>query len=199
MPTKGRHADRLSAAGVLALCASVLIVHSASAALWLVLEPARAAPGTVVAGRTPGTGALRNARERSLPAFLVPASLVSVVSDGGPDHPALVPIGLLRVDDDGDGTLRFRVPDAPPGPYAIVVRCPACALYSAGRVIVPVATFAVTRPLPATSTLRRVPREGSGRSAVLVLVVALIAVVLRGSPSLSVGADPPARIRRLGA
>jgi hypothetical protein len=81
---------------------------SASAPVSLVFDRSTATPHTLVVGKTAGKGALRRVRKRPLRVYLQ-------------DHP-LVPLGRLSVNRKGNGTLRFNVPNVPPGKYNALLR-----------------------------------------------------------------------------
>jgi hypothetical protein len=105
------------------------------------------APGERIVARTGGRNAMGNTE--SMRAFMMPTgdlrevpdqvrSLVSLRSTE-----ALVPLGRIVADPRGNGHLEFRVPEEEPGRYRILVYCPDCAAYSAGRNVLPVAAFRV--------------------------------------------------------
>jgi hypothetical protein len=63
----------------------------------------------------------------------------------------VVPVGVLRVDQRGNGTITFTVPRLPPGRYAAMLWCPACARHSVGTNVAYTGEFTVTsRRLPLT-------------------------------------------------
>ena len=65
--------------------------------------------------------------------------------------PGVVPVGTLRVDQRGNGTITFTVPRLPPGRYAAMLWCPACARHSSGTNVAYTGEFTVTsRRLPVT-------------------------------------------------
>jgi hypothetical protein len=104
---------------LLGLVATLLQVAPARAALWMEFEPRRAYPGTLVKGRTIGDGALLYDSGKTLPAYLR-----AVASND------LIPIGRVRVDGRGNGTLAFRVPNVSGGWYSVVMSCPLCTVFS---------------------------------------------------------------------
>jgi len=165
----------LSLAGALAAAVllSLLAVGSASAALFIVLEPTSGPPGTEVAGRTGGEGAF-STQVDPLPTYLVAKAAADSVSS--PDDPGLIAVGELIVDAAGNGRISFRVPQVEPGDYVVIVFCPSCAPFSAGRTMAPVADFQVTSSPPATDTVPVDPARWSGPIAVLAAL--LLAVVL---------------------
>ena len=65
--------------------------------------------------------------------------------------PGVVPVGVLRVDQRGNGTITFTVPRLPPGRYAAMLWCPACARHSSGTNVAYTGELTVTRRrLPVT-------------------------------------------------
>lgn len=172
----------LSLPGVLAtvVVLSLLAVGPASAALFVVLEPTSGPPGTQVTGRTGGEGAF-STQVDPLPTYLVAKGAAD--SATSPDDPGLIAIGELVVDAAGNGRISFSVPQVEPGDYVVIVFCPSCAPFSAGRTMAPVADFRVTSSLPATDTVPVDSVGWSGLSAVfaalLLLAVVLLAVLRR--------------------
>jgi hypothetical protein len=69
----------------------------------------------------------------------------------------LVDIGQLMIDTSGNGSIRFVVPNLVPGGYVVMVHCPPCAEFNAGRVMLGLASFDVTRKAPDTALLDRFP------------------------------------------
>lgn len=53
----------------------------------------------------------------------------------------LVLLGRLRIDESGNGFLRFVVPDVPPGDYTTLTHCGPCAASSGGRKLLPTGPF----------------------------------------------------------
>jgi hypothetical protein len=122
---------------------------SASASLWLELEPRKAPPLAVVHARTIGSGAVLAATDSQLDAYLAP------VKAGEIDDPLsedLTPIGQMVVDSNGDGSIDFQVPRLPAGKYDVILWCPPCAKYSAGRKLVAARIFRVTEPATVPSS-----------------------------------------------
>lgn len=81
---------------------------------------------------------------RELPSSLRTFLLPNDESD--PQHlqdDNLVPVGLLEVNGVGNGRIDFEVPDIDPGGYVVIVSCPSCAPYSAGRELLPAGEFRV--------------------------------------------------------
>jgi hypothetical protein len=160
----------LVTAALLALAAAVPAV----AALFVNLDPTSGPPGTEVTGRTGGEGAIA-AQVDPLPAFLVVAATADSVTS--PDDPNLIEIGELVVDAAGNGRISFRVPQIEPGDYVVMVFCPDCAPFSAGRTMAPVADFRVTPLPPATDT------EPVAPDGVSVLLIVAGVVLLAGGLS----------------
>lgn len=127
-------ARRSLCVGVGGLLLLVLPTATAFAALWLELDPKKGSPGTIVRGETIGSQAFPEARPTAFPLLLQPTS--------GEDRQA-APLGTLRVDGKGVGRTRFRIPQAAPGSYRLILECQPCAAYSAGRTRIPVAMIEV--------------------------------------------------------
>lgn len=161
---------RCITAVLVATLLSLLAAATVSAALFLILAPESGPPGTEVTGRTGGEGALPSA-VGPLPTYLVgEADLDGITSPG---DPALVDIGQLLVDAEGNGSIRFVVPELDPGSYVVVVYCPACAAFSGGSVMAPVATFEVI-PQGSDTAMR-------DRSAFAAVLTALGGLLLFGA------------------
>lgn len=120
-----------------------LLASAASAALWLTFSTTRAGPGTTVTAMTVGSGAFTNVPPGSpaLRVFLIRADQVDIRADQigvtSPDDKRLIPLGELTVDVEGNGELRFTVPDVPAGNYTTLTHCVPCARFSAGRELLP--------------------------------------------------------------
>jgi hypothetical protein len=125
---------------VVVLGAAVL-AGRASGALFLTFSTTRAGPGTVVTARTGGKGALANIPKGSTPlrVFLAPAREAARISS--PDDGRLIALGRLLVDPKGDGSVRFTVPDVPPGRYTTITHCIPCAAFSGGGEMAPTGPF----------------------------------------------------------
>lgn len=111
--------------GITTAIAAVLFAAASGstwAALWLEFEPTHAASGTTVTGETTGQGAAPDAAGEQLPAYLVPSD-IAVES---PDDDSVEHIGAVRVDANGEGRIRFEVPDLAPGPYTVFLDCEPC-------------------------------------------------------------------------
>jgi hypothetical protein len=154
--THMKHGRRLSFPGALGLAALLALLSAGptAAALFLLLDPDSGPPGTEVTGQTGGEGAFATLVD-PLPAYLVAAAAADSVTN--PDDPNLVEIGELVVDASGNGEILFRVPQIEPGDYVVMVFCPSCAPFSAGRAMAPVADFRVTPSTPATDTAPAAP------------------------------------------
>ena len=108
---------------LIALIAVLLIdARPADAALFLRFEPQQARPGEIVVARTGGRGAAPDAAGQELPVFFVPADRSSV----GPTSEWAVQVGLLVVDEFGDGFLEFQVPEIDAGNYDVHLDCGVC-------------------------------------------------------------------------
>lgn len=151
---------------LLATVLSLLAAGTVSAALFLILTPESGPPGTEVMGGTGGEGALPNA-VGPLPTYLVAEADADGVAT--PDDPALVEVGQLVVDAEGNGSIRFVVPDLDPGTYVVIVHCPPCADFSAGSVMASVATFEVT-----TEALDTAIPDRFGLRAALTVITGLL-------------------------
>lgn len=153
----------------LVLLLVVLAAQPAHAALWMEFEPSKGYPGTRVEGRTMGEGALTNGPGRAFPAWLDPF-----------DRKERIPIGHVVVDADGNGTLKFEVPDVPGGKYTVIMSCKPCAPYSAGATEAHLGEFRVLGP-PAPPPPESSQRDGSfpGIAALTVVCLLLGAFVLR--------------------
>ena len=111
----------------------------ANAALSLTFSTLRASPGEVVTVRTGGSGALAGigADGPSVQVFLIDADEVNPNSSDigvtSPGDTRLIRLGDLAINDAGNGTLRFAVPDVRGGEYTTVVHCVPCAPFSGSR------------------------------------------------------------------
>jgi len=102
--TRNRSIPGALAAAVLL---SLLVVGSASGALFVILEPTSGPPGTEVTGRTGGDGAFASQVD-PLPTYLVAKAAADSVTS--PEDPGLIPIGELIVDEGGNGRISFLGP-----------------------------------------------------------------------------------------
>lgn len=118
-----------------------VLAGDAWAALFLTFSTTRATPGAVVSVRTGGNGALPSIPEGSPPlrVFLTPADEADTITS--PRDSRLRLLGRLRVDEEGNGRLRFIVPDVAPGEYTTLTHCVPCAPFSAGRALLPPGPF----------------------------------------------------------
>lgn len=169
-----RHRHPLAGALAAGVLVSLLAVWPASAALFVILEPTAGPPGTDVTGRTGGEGAFASQVD-PLPAYLAAKAAADAVTS--PDDPRLIGIGALDVDATGNGKITFRVPQVEPGDYVVIVSCPSCAPFSAGRTIAPVADFRVTPSPPATDAIAVDP---SGQFGPIAVIGWLLLVLLLG-------------------
>jgi hypothetical protein len=124
----------------LLLAAALLIATAdvASASLFLIFDRTSGPPGTVVHVHTGGNGAC-GVCPRRMPLYFAEAAISDVIR--APDDPRLVQVGLLIVDDRGDGSGLLTVPEVPNGHYVVMTYCKPCAPNSAGRVILPLGPF----------------------------------------------------------
>lgn len=123
-----------------------IVAVAADAALSLSFSTLRAPAGEVVTVRTGGSGALLGVAEGPPPqVFLIDADDVNPNSpDIGVTSPGdrrLIALGELTVDQQGNGTLRFAVPEIPSGEYTTVIYCAPCAPFSGGRELLAAGPF----------------------------------------------------------
>lgn len=126
---------------VVGTAAVVLCIASgtAEASLYLIFDRTSAQPGAVIHARTGGQGAFSAGSPGHMPLFLVPARQADRITSRA--DPALVRLGKLVVDEDGDGKATFVVPDVPAGRYLAMIHCRACAESSAGLTMLVVGPF----------------------------------------------------------
>ena len=171
------------AVAVASALAGILAVV-ANAALSLTFSTLRASPGEVVTVRTGGSGALAGigADGPSVQVFLIDADEVNPNSSDigvtSPGDTRLIRLGDLAINDAGNGTLRFAVPDVRGGEYTTVVHCVPCAPFSGSRELL------ATGPFPGPFVVLGSgasgddgPREAVifGAASALLLVVVLVA------------------------
>lgn len=136
-----RSVRRIVPLAALAILALALAAGGANAALWLLFSRTTAEPGDTVVVRTGGRGALLVAKRRGdlrrWPLRVFAVSKADAESVRSPRDARLSPLGRLSVDRNGDGRLRFVVPNLPAGDYTTLVHCVSCARYSNGRTLVP--------------------------------------------------------------
>ena len=171
------------AVAVASALAGILAVV-ANAALSLTFSTLRASPGEVVTVRTGGAGALAGigADGPSVQVFLIDADEVNPNSSDigvtSPGDTRLIRLGDLAINDAGNGTLRFAVPDVRGGEYTTVVHCVPCAPFSGSRELL------ATGPFPGPFVVLGSgasgddgPREAGifGAASALLLVVVLVA------------------------
>lgn len=117
---------RLSAAYATAVVVTALvsIASPASAAVVLEFSPSAAAVGDRVTGASDESGVpLPDATELEI--FLAPSHRIADRARG-PRDPRLARFGTLRVDEEGAGRFRGRVPRVPSGGYVAVAYCHLC-------------------------------------------------------------------------
>lgn len=179
--------SRLRCIGAVVILGMILLLVSpAQASLFLVFKgdgsrmapsnPANGeggvgAPGQRIEARKGGQGAMGDIK--TMPAFLTPPTHV-------PSRRSLhsrmdvFSLGRIVANAEANGLLEFTVPEVKPGIYQIVVFCPECTSFSAGRSVLPVAPFRVVRTplLPATGSSHPAP------VGIALLVIALGALAL---------------------
>lgn len=102
-------------ATVMVVCSLALVgLQDAEAALFLRFDPSQAEPGQVVTASTSGESAFRPIPSRDdFPVLFVRA-------------PARRDLGVLAVDEDGNGSATFEMPPIPSGRYEVFADCPSC-------------------------------------------------------------------------
>jgi hypothetical protein len=184
----GQAIRKVSRAAALAGLALFLASGTAVASLVLVLDRDSGPPGTRVTGRTGGNGAFATTVD-PVATYLVERPAADHVTSPNDTH--LIRIGRLIVDAARNGRITFIVPRVDPGSYVVMVRCRSCAQFSAGRTMIPVASFRVTSPLPATDVEPAHPVRGDTSMAAIgsgVVGTAMVVVSLRRRTR-SVGTD----------
>ena len=171
------------AVAVASALAGILAVV-ANAALSLTFSTLRASPGEVVTVRTGGSGALAGigADGPSVQVFLIDADEVNPNSSDigvtSPGDTRLIRLGDLAINDAGNGTLRFAVPDVRGGEYTTVVHCVPCAPFSGSRELLAPGPFpGPFVVLGSGASGDDGPREAVifGAASALLLVVVLVA------------------------
>ncbi len=154
------------------LMAAVLIVGTlvlstnAWSALFLTFSGTQAAPGTAVIVQTGGRNALSNVpASETLRLFLAPKGVAATIMSANDSR--LILVGRLHIDAQGNGFLRFIVPEIPVGDYTTFVHCPACATSSAS------AELLATGPFPGSFV---VLGKEDGSSLAPFLVAAAVAL-----------------------
>ena len=182
---------RIAMIAAAATVAVGLTVVPAEASLFLIFDRTSGSPGTVVNAHTGGNGAFTVNLPGLLPMFLVPARLVDRITSEA--DPALVPLGSLTVDGEGNGSTTFTVPDVPAGRYRVMIHCEACAQFSDGRTMLiagpfeePFIVLAGAAPASPTEAAPDAPSGSSSRvlvwlatGLVLAGVAALVSFVAR--------------------
>jgi hypothetical protein len=125
----------------------VLSADVAQASLFLIFDRTSGDPGTVVHVRTAGNGACALCPQ-PMPLYFAWAAVSGSISS--PDDPGLVRVGNLTVDEHGNGSGFFKVPEVRNGRYVVMTYCEPCAPYSAGRVILPLGPFPPFRVVGST-------------------------------------------------
>jgi hypothetical protein len=146
-----------------------------NAALWLVLDHSTGSPGELIHGVTGGNGAFgEEARGQELPLYLVPSGQ----DVNGPSDPALITLGFLTVDEQGNGSTTFLVPAAKAGSYRLILDCPTCAPFSGGQRMTGVGMFEIVAA-PDTAMVTTSPRWLS----LVGLLILLLALAWGARPS----------------
>jgi hypothetical protein len=150
------------------LLAAAVFAGGASGALFLRFSSTRAEPGEVLIAQTAGNGALASIPKGSPPlrVFLVPTHEADRIRSPSDDR--LTALGRLRADRKGDGSLRFTVPDVPPGSYTTLTYCVPCAAFSQGT------RWAPTGPFPGPFVVTRKGDDGFPFWPVLLAATALV-------------------------
>lgn len=115
---------------LLTISALVFVVAASASSAWgslfLTFSGAQAVPGAVVTVQTGGTGALPNIpASQTLRVFLARAGEAATITS--PNDSRLILLGHLRIDEEGNGFLRFIVPDVSAGDYTTLTHCVPCA------------------------------------------------------------------------
>lgn len=173
---ESKHSRRLFLAIPLSTVLLSWAVTFAVASAVLDFKPSAAEPGFVVTAQSVGSGAFTALRGSSLRLYFLPEgnepTTASDLPGGG--------VGMLRVDENGDASATFHVPETGPGHYGVWINCPPCAQFSAGRSILEVGTFEVlVTAAPRTDTAG----QGDARplaSLDMRLIGALVGVSLLG-------------------
>lgn len=118
------------------MLAATVTATGARASLFLTFSGTQAAPGDIVIVQSGGSGALRNIR--AVRFFLAAADEADEITS--PTDARLVPLGRMRIGEDGNGYLRFVVPDIPAGDYKALL-CGYCTNASDSRWLHPAGPF----------------------------------------------------------
>jgi hypothetical protein len=122
---------------LVAVSVAAAATGAAHGSLFFLFDPTHAAHGDEVVIRTGGTPPSFDLRHRVRPfqapitVYLVPETVAASVRSRA--DPRLVLAGTLVPDRNGHGVLKFRVPQLPPGTYAVAAWCPGCGAYSFGH------------------------------------------------------------------
>lgn len=153
----------------------ILYVAPAWGAPWLRFTPRQAQPGQEVHVRTIGHGAFGDQGGHRFGLYLqdpeVGKTLVGATF-----------LGRLRVTRQGDGIGNFSVPRIPPGKYSVIIECPPCRPFSAGRRLLVAGTFTVLEspvpPSPEEGPSERANAPESSAGNPLETIIGLIGIVL---------------------
>ncbi len=173
-----RYLIRIALIAAAAAVSSGVTIVAAEASLFLIFDRTRAPVGTAISAHTGGNGAFGANSPGALPMFLVPAQQADRITSE--TDPALVPLGSLIVDGEGNGSTTFTVPDVPAGRYRVMIHCEACAQFSAGRTMLVAGPF--ERPfvvlagaaLPSPSAQGPDAPSGSSRTVLVWLSAGLV-------------------------
>jgi hypothetical protein len=122
---------------LVAVSVAAAATGAAHGSLFFLFNPTHAAHGDEVVIRTGGTPRSFHLGDRVRPfqsplrVYLVPEGVAASVRSR--TDPRLVRVGMLVPDRNGHGVLKFRVPQLPPGTYAVAAWCPGCGAYSFGH------------------------------------------------------------------
>ena len=157
---KGPRPEPLIRLLTLAVAATIPLVISPAvdASLFLRFRPTEGQPGTEVVGRTAGRGAFTGQEGKAFGLYLQHG-------DGKGLEDGSILVDRLVVTKKGDGVTRFVIPNVPSGRYSLVLDCPPCRPFSAGRRFLEVGNLRVLAgPTSTVSEAPRVPDEPSQRA-----------------------------------
>ena len=175
---KANRRARLACAGLVAT--ALLMPTPAGASGFFLFSATVGEPGAKVVAHTGGEASFASAmRGRALNVYFVASDAVDAVTSVRDDR--LTPVGRMRVDGSGNGTLTFRVPDVPAGDYETLVHCPPCAQASAGRTLLPFGPFEEPFQVLGSADGRRLT-DAAQRVAILVCGVGLGILLARFRP-----------------
>ena len=157
----------------LGITLTLLFPQQALAALSVTFDPPAASPGTEVTVTTIGDGAAVGAKGSQLRLYIAP----STGADDTPiDVASLIPVGILTVDEAGNGRGELRVPQTAPGVHDVYLQCEPCAQFSAGRTLLPVGVLEV---LPDSDAKVPIASIGGVLAVAVLLGIGLIAVATK--------------------